>query len=403
MTIIIDPQNAGISGNMIVGALVNLGADENKIKTIMEYAAEDFGGVEVHFDKINKSGIESTYCNVKTINKTKSIKYNDLIDKIDDLDLDLEILEMSKNVFERLAQSESKVHGKSLADIHFHEVGAADAVADIIGSISAYFDLKLDEEVIIGLPIALGGGTTKSQHGQIPIPSPATMNILKGAKCFGGPINTELATPTGSAIYMEICDEFEEFIPTINPINSAYGAGTKDFDFPNVLRIIETEKISKKQKINVIETNIDHLSGEDIGYLFNNLLVEGASDVCVIPTIMKKNRPGYILKIISKEENTDHLVDVLFKETGTLGIRISEDTHRSVANREILPLKIEMNGQVYQIRFKIGFNNDEIISYKPEFEDIKIIAINEDMALSEVRNIANTMIRDYLEQIPEGE
>jgi uncharacterized protein (DUF111 family) len=118
---------------------------------------------------------------------------------------------------------------------------------------------------------------------------------------------------------------------------------------------------------------------------------------------MKKNRPGQILKIISKEENTDHLVDVLFKETGTLGIRISENTHRSVANREILPLKIEMNGQVYKIRFKIGFNNDEIISYKAEFEDIKIIAIDQDMALSEVRNIANTMIRDYLEQISGGE
>ncbi|MCC7553339.1 MAG: nickel pincer cofactor biosynthesis protein LarC [Methanobacteriaceae archaeon] len=397
MTIIIDPQNAGISGNMIIGALVDLGSNQTNIKEIMEKSSKEFGNVNVNFQKINKHGIESTHCSVTAIDNEKPIKYKDFIEKINNLDIDENILKKVKNVFERIAISESKIHGTTVEKVHFHEVGSADAVADVIGSIYGYYDLKLNEQNIIGLPIALGGGSIKSQHGLIPIPSPATLETLKGVKCFGGPINSELATPTGAAIYMEICDEFLDYIPLIKPSKIAYGAGDYDFDFPNVLRIIESENTHKKQKINVIETNLDHLSGEDIGYLFDNLLIEGASDVSVIPTIMKKNRPGQILKVISREENTNHLVDIIFKETGTLGIRISEDTHRSTANREIIPLKIEINKKIYKINFKIGLSDNEIISCRPEFEDIKLIAIDQEMALNEVRNIANMMIKDYLE------
>lgn len=401
MTIIIDPQNAGISGNMIIGAFVDLGADSEEIQNIMEYVAKDFGDLEVNISKVNKHGIMSTHCSVKSEDNEGSISYNELIEKIDNLDIDSEILEVSKNIFKRIATAESKIHGKTLEEVHFHEVGSADAVADVIGSIYAYFDLNLNEEKIIGLPIALGGGNVKSQHGLIPVPSPATVEILKGANCVGGPINKELATPTGSAIYMEICDEFLEFLPNLKPLKIAYGAGDYDLDFPNVLRIIESETVERKQKINVIETNLDHLSGEDIGYLFDNLLIEGASDVSIIPVIMKKNRPGQILKVISKEKNTDHLVNIIFKETGTLGIRVTETTHRSLAGRDFIPLKIEINGKVYKINFKIGVHNDEIISSRPEFEDIKLIAIDQDMPLSEVRNIANSIITDYFDNLEE--
>ena len=401
MTIIIDPQNAGISGNMIIGAFVDLGANSEEIKKIMEYVSKDFGDLEINFEKVNKQGIMATHCKVKGEDLAGSISYKELHEKIDNLDLNPDILEMSKNVFKRIATSEGKIHGYTLEEVHFHEVGSADAVADVIGSIYAYFDLKLNEENIIGLPIALGGGSIDSQHGQIPVPSPATIDILKGANCVGGPISTELATPTGSAIYMEICDEFLEFTPNMTPLEIAYGAGDYDLDFPNVLRIIKSDSLDKKQKINVIETNIDHLSGEDIGYLFENLLIEGASDVSIIPVIMKKNRPGQILKVISKRENTDHLVNIIFKETGTLGIRVDETTHRSLASREIIPLQIEINNRVYKINFKIGIYNDEIISSRPEFEDIKLIAIDQDMPISEVRNIANSIIADYLDNLEE--
>ncbi|MBO7241986.1 MAG: DUF111 family protein, partial [Methanobrevibacter sp.] len=253
MVYIIDPQNAGISGNMIIGALVDLGADGEKVKDLMEDVAVDFGEVEVSLNKVDKSGIDATFCNVKTIDEenenNRHIHFQDFIEKIDLLkyadieNLTDDMVEMAKKVFKRIAISESRVHGKSLEEVHFHEVGAADAVADVLGSICAYFDLGMDKDKVVGLPIAVGGGVVETAHGRIPVPAPASLDILKGlnddsfkdfskgeAKCIGGPVNSELATPTGCALYMEFCDEFLEFAPMMSPEEIAYGCGSKEFD-----------------------------------------------------------------------------------------------------------------------------------------------------------------------------
>ncbi len=420
MVFIIDPQSAGISGNMIIGALVDLGADSEKVKNLMEDVAYDFGEVEVSIEKVNKAGIEATFCNVNTIHEDHEhnhhIHFPDFIQKIDDLknqdieNLTDEMIEMAKSVFKRIAVSESRVHGKSLEEVHFHEVGAADAVADVFGSICAYFDLRMDIDKVVGLPISVGGGTVKTAHGVIPVPAPASLDILKGlnqdgyediskgeAQCRGGPVASELATPTGCALYMEFCDEYLEFAPMMSPDVIAYGCGSKEFDFPNVLRVIETRETNEKHRVSVIETNIDHMSGEELGYLFDLLLAEGASDVSIVPITMKKNRPGHLIKIISRPILVDHLVNVLFKETGTLGIRISENTHRGIAERQFVPLDINVGDKVYTINFKIGLIGDEIISHRPEYEDIRRIAIEQDIPLTEIREVANTMIRDFLE------
>ena len=313
MVFVIDPQNAGISGNMFIGALVDMGANKEDVKNIMEEVASSFGGVEVSLDKINKSGIEATFCNVSVIDEecgsNHHIHFNDFINKIDSLkdkkipNLTHEMVELAKSVFLRIAISESKVHGKSLDEVHFHEVGAADAVADVFGTIYAYFDLGMSDEKVVGLPIAVGGGTVKTAHGIIPVPAPATLDILKGldnedlsdsfkfndnievidsefndslkgeAKYVGGPVNSELATPTGVALYMELCDEYLEFAPMMSPEDISYGAGYKEFDFPNVLRIIKSKEDNEKEKISVIETNIDHMSSEELGFLFDILLI----------------------------------------------------------------------------------------------------------------------------------
>ena len=374
MAIIIDPQTGGIAGNMIIGALVDLGADENKLKEIMEYAASGFGKVEVSFEKIVKKGISSTYCHVEMVEKSPIFHFNEFIEKIESLDLDKKIIEMSVRIFKRIAIAESKVHGSSLEKVHFHEVGASDAVADVIGAVYAYFDLNLDSHEIIGLPIALGGGRVKTAHGILPVPAPAVVEILKGANCLGGPVDSELATPTGSAIYMEFCNTLEEFLPSISPLAIGYGAGMKDFDFPNVLRIIKTEEIGEGDQVDVIETNIDHLTGEEIGYLFDKLLEEGARDVSVTPIIMKKNRQGSLLKVISKREVREHIIDVMFKEIGTLGIRIAPNTHRGIAKREFVKKEVEVANETFEVTFKVGYFNNQIISKRPEFEDIKKIA-----------------------------
>lgn len=387
MTIIIDPQGSGIAGNMLIGAFVDLGADANELKEIMEKSAHEFGKVNVTFEKVSKHGIASTFCHVEMLEHKHSINFPEFIEKINNLDLDEKVKETSIKVFERIAKAESKVHGKTLETVHFHEVGASDAVADVIGSIYAYYSLGLNNQKVIGLPIAVGGGRVKTAHGIIPVPAPAVMEILTGAKMIGGPIDSELATPTGSAIYMEICDEIKEFIPQIKPKKVGYGAGRKDFDHPNVLRVIESSDMSESDKIDVIETNIDHLTGEEIGYLFDKILSKGASDVSITPIIMKKNRQGSLLKVISRKEKREEIIDTIFKETGSLGIRIAPNMHRGIAKREFETKTFEINGNEYDVTFKIGYVNGEIISKRPEYEDLKRIAEDSGLALRKVKEI----------------
>lgn len=392
MTIIIDPQVSGISGNMLVGAFVDLGADSDNLKEIMEKVSSEFGKIEVTFSKINKNGINSTYCNVKMMEESKVLHFNEFISKIKKLDLEDFIIEKSINVFKRIAISESKIHGKNLEEVHFHEVGSSDAVADVIGSIYAYYSLNLDKKKIIGLPISVGGGQIRTQHGLLPVPAPATLDILKGAKFIGGPVNSELATPTGCALYMELCDEIKEFMPMMSPLKIAYGAGSKDFNHPNVLRVILASCEVQNDMVDVIETNVDHLTGEEIGFLFDKLFSFGALDLSIIPTIMKKNRPGNIIKIIAKEDKREDLINILFKETGTLGIRISPNIHRGIAKREFQVKKVEFEGRKFEVTFKIAYVDGEVISKRPEFEDLKKIAIETSIPLKEVSKKIGEMV-----------
>ena len=385
MTIIIDPQSSGIAGNMLIGAFADLGADEKELKEVMEKSSEEFGKVNVTFKKVSKHGINSTFCHVEMLEHKHSVNYKDFISKIANLDLDEDVKNTSMKIFERIAKAEAKVHGKTLDEVHFHEVGASDAVADVIGSVYAYYSLDFDKEKIIGLPIAVGGGRVQTAHGTIPVPAPAVVEILKGANIVGGPVESELATPTGSAIYMELCDEIMEFIPLMKAKKTGYGAGRKDFDHPNVLRIIECEDMTPSDEVDVIETNIDHLTGEEIGHLFDVLLDAGASDVSVTPIIMKKNRQGSLLKVISRKEKREVILDTIFKETGSLGIRIAPHIHRGISKREFVKKSYNIEGKDYEVTFKIGYVNGKIISERPEYEDLKRIAKDSGLALRDVR------------------
>lgn len=387
MTIIIDPQSSGIAGNMLIGAFADLGADEKELKEVMEKSSEEFGKVNVTFKKVSKHGINSTFCHVEMLEHKHSVNYKDFISKIEKLNLDEDVKNTSMKIFERIAKAEAKVHGKTLDEVHFHEVGASDAVADVIGSVYAYYSLDFDKEKIIGLPIAVGGGRVQTAHGTIPVPAPAVVEILKGANIVGGPVESELATPTGSAIYMELCDEIVEFIPLMKAKKTGYGAGRKDFDHPNVLRIIECEDMTPSDEVDVIETNIDHLTGEEIGHLFDVLLDAGASDVSVTPIIMKKNRQGSLLKIISRKKKREVILDTIFKETGSLGIRIAPHIHRGISKREFVKKSYNIDGKDYEVTFKIGYVNDKIISKRPEYEDLKRIAKDSGLALRDIREM----------------
>ncbi|MDR2624239.1 MAG: nickel pincer cofactor biosynthesis protein LarC [Methanobrevibacter sp.] len=407
MVVVIDPQNAGISGNMMLGALIDLGTNKKELKQIIDSVASNFGDVDVKIKKTNSYGIESVHVDVieNYEEKNKKISYKRLINKLGSLDKDdlikNEVVEKSKDIFKRIAVSESKIHGKSLDNIHFHEVGAVDGIVDVLGSVYSYYWLGFNDEKVIGLPPALGGGTTDSSHGKIPIPAPATLDILKNVKCFGGPVKRELTTPTGSAIYVELCNDFQQFQPIMEVKNIGYGSGSKDLGFPNVLRIIKGSSDLEFEKVDVIETNVDHLNGELLGYLFEKLIGIGASDVSITPTIMKKNRPGHIIKVISTSEKTDNIISAIYEETGTLGIRVSKQIHRGTIKRKIISIDVDLGkylntSDIRSIRFKLGMMGNKIISQRREYEDIKKLAQDYGLTLMKAEKIVENEFMEFL-------
>ncbi|WP_323736722.1 nickel pincer cofactor biosynthesis protein LarC [Methanosphaera sp. ISO3-F5] len=397
MVVVIDPQVSGLAGNMFIGAFIDLGADKTKIeKVILDYAQE-FGQIKVDINKKSKSGVMTTFASIETEDNSAR-HYPDIINKLEEIteqkyqkdETVNKSIALAKKIFRTLADAESKVHEKSIEELHFHEVGCADAVADIIGASYAYHLLGFDEEKIYSLPVATGNGSVNTQHGILPVPAPAVINILENVPTIGGEVNTELATPTGSAILVNIVDEYVTSTPLLTNKIIGYGSGKKDLKVLNALRIIKSEDFAEQNTITILETNIDTLSGEILGNLYDKLLDEGARDVTITPTIMKKNRPAHIVKVISRNGDAEHLVSVLMEETGTLGVRMLPHIHRGVAIRENVIHKVEVNGNLEEIRFKIGQLGDKIIKCSPEYDDLK--------KLSDKTGIPVKDLKSYVEQ-----
>ncbi|MGF7119495.1 nickel pincer cofactor biosynthesis protein LarC [Methanobacterium oryzae] len=399
MVVILDPQNSGMAGNMILGALIDMGADGDEVSEIMKNYASPFGHIDIQIKKIHKSGIESTFADIKCEDQ-KTISYRELIDTLNKIDyeIDRKVFEFAIKVFTTLGMAEAKVHGTTLDKVHFHEVGAADAVADIIGASYCFYKLGFNSKKVYGMPVALGGGRIRSMHGKLSVPAPATLEILKNTPVFGGPVNYELTTPTGAALYVNMVDEFCNFYPLIINRNTGYGAGKLDLEIPNVFRVIEGESEVPTDNVFILETNLDTVTGEVLGHSFNKLLEAGALDVTIIPILMKKNRPGHLLRVITKPRDADKVAEAIIRETGTLGVRILPFIHRNIVNREIIQIKIQIGRIEKDIKVKIGTINNEIINYSPEYEDAKKIADEMDIPLKDVMKKANESFKELLDK-----
>lgn len=390
MIAVIDPQGSGISGNMVVGAMIDLGLDIEPIIDVMQHYGSYFGEVNVNVGKVKKSGISASFANVKC-NDKETITFKELTKRLDEInhpEVTPEIIKFSKKVFETLAKAESCVHGSNIEEVHFHEVGAADAVADIIGASYGYYKLNMQDMKVYGMPVALGGGSVKSSHGILNVPAPATLEILKDSPVFGGPVDYELTTPTGAALLVNMVDEFTNYYPLLNKKMIGYGAGKLDLPHPNVLRIMKGESELQSDNVSILETNLDNVTGEVMGNLFNRLLTIGARDVSIIPTITKKNRPGYLLRVIAKPMDCDSLSESIIRETGTLGVRVIPYVHRNIASRKILPIKVEIEGKQFEIDIKVGTIGNEIISVKPEYEDIRKVSESVGIPVKDVMDMA---------------
>ncbi len=408
--VMIDCQVAGVAGDMFLGALLDLGADASKItQAIKSLENPNFGyrDIVVDIQKVMRNGFAATKIDVTAQGKSRKdgiqlIKIVEETSKI--LGLSQKAKQFASNVIHTLVETEAKLHGQNehcLADVHLHEVGLVDTAAEIIGSAVAMDDLGLFDAKIVASPVSVGGGLFTFSHGTLSSPSPATLAILQ-SKNFpfkGGPFEAELATPTGVSIIVNLDCEVSSFYPEMTPLKVGYGAGNKQFpQTPNLLRITlgkPTNDELSVDKIAVLETNIDDVSGEIIGHTVDRLLAEGAKDVSIIPIYTKKNRPGQIIKVIADQKDTQPLSRVLIGETGTLGVRVFF-CERHIIARETHTIDIQVNGDKIRVKIKISKNsNGEIIRIKPEFEDLKALAERTKRPLRELSEMALSAARDY--------
>jgi uncharacterized protein (TIGR00299 family) protein len=285
--------------------------------------------------------------------------------------------------FEAVGRAEAKIHNTSIESVHFHEVGAVDAMVDIVCAAVGAEALGVDE--IICSPLNVGGGTVECAHGTLPVPAPATMELLAGAPVYSSGVQAELVTPTGAAIVMTLASRFAAF-PEMKIEKSGYGAGTRDFPgHPNVVRLTVGEAVTAlaaktaSETITVLEANLDDLNPQVFGYVMDRLLEEGALDVFGVPVQMKKNRPGTLLTVLCQPADASKLTQILFTETTTLGVRRREEVRQTLARRWESVATPWGN-----VRIKIASMNGTVTNYAPEYEDCRRIAAEHRVALKTV-------------------
>ncbi len=370
--ILFDPFS-GASGDMTTACLIDLGADADKVREAMETAAD----VDVEVTRTTKKGIAAAAVNVST-KKDGSLKLPEIVKRIGSMSLPDEVISDAVSVFNILGSAESRVHGIPLEKLHFHELGQEDAIADIVGACTAFHDLGLKNHRIYCTPISVGEGFIEFSHGKFPVPAPAALEILKeySLPWKSGPVEGELLTPTGAALLAHFVNE-KSACPGMIAKRTGYGAGSMDSAVLNVMRVIEgeIEDALISDDIEMLETNVDDVTGQVLGNLIDDLLAAGARDVCIIPAIMKKGRSGSIIQVIAKPEDSGALARKMIEETGSLGIRIIPVKHRLIAEREMDKVDVEINGRVFSIAVKIARDlRGVLLNISAEFEDCKKVA-----------------------------
>ncbi len=368
---------SGISGDMTVGALIDAGADFSRLRAALESLNT---GAQFRVEKTRRRGISASKFHVEG-GQTKSHRHlTHILEMIDRAGLPAQVQENSKAIFRRLGEAEAKVHDMPLEKVHFHEVGAVDSICDIVGACVG-FDLLGIEEFFCG-PLNVGSGTVNTEHGVLPVPAPATTELLKGAPVYARGPSLELTTPTGAAIVSTLVRQFGP-MPAMTISATGHGAGDRDFpEHANVLRIVVGERSGAPEapSVSVLEANIDDSSPQILGYAMERLLAAGALDVTMEPLVMKKNRPGTLLRVIAKAEHREMLANMMFTETSTLGLRIYE-AERRVKARTVQEIETSFG----KVRMKISDDG----WFAPEYEDCRKLAMERNVPLKQVLADAN--------------
>jgi uncharacterized protein (TIGR00299 family) protein len=388
---------AGASGDMILGCLFDLGFDKGDLERSI--AGLGLKGVEIEASQVTRKVIRATGVEVRFSKDQPQRTHKEIDAMIDASDLSDTVKTNSRKAFDILADAESRVHGMPREKVHFHEVGAVDSIVDIVG---AFVGLeKLGIEDVISSPLALGTGSVECQHGTLPLPAPATMEIAAGLPVRGLHLTGEMTTPTGAAILKAAASAFGP-IPAMKVEAIGYGAGSRDLkEIPNVLRLVMGEQGAAGEgggigfdRITLLETNIDDMNPEYFSHIYDDLFEAGALDVWVMPVLMKKGRPGFVLSVLADQAAVAALTQVILSETTTAGIRVTE-IDRLKLEREIVEVETRF-GKVKVKVFELGPGR----RCAPEYEDCLRISREQSVSIDDVIEDARNAFKDRLKDQP---
>ncbi len=386
----------GVSGDMFAGALLSLLEDKKIVFDALE-SLSIHSHFSVSLNSVVKHGINAAKFSVELTSDAGNEHGRTLLEIIDVINsgkkISTEARELAIRIFKRLAEAEAKVHGLGIEKVHFHEVGAIDSIVDIVTASIAFCLIKPD--VVISRPVALGNGKIDSAHGILPVPAPATAELLKNIPVDFTNIEGELTTPTGAAIIAEIVSQWNSVVSG-KMILCGYGAGTKDLpDGPNVLRLSLLEQDADSflnDNVAVIETNIDDMPGEFLSHIVPELFEKGCFDYAIIPASMKKNRQGFILQVICVPEKLDDISEYILKNTSTMGIRYR------IEQRKVLSRKsMKVDTSYGEVRVKLAYDKNSVfLKFKPELEDVSKIAKKYSLGFQQIYSAIVVEISDKL-------
>ncbi len=407
MVLVIDPQIAGISGDMLLCSLVDLGADKNKIIIGVRQSAKflpDSTIKKLDFEYVSKHGIQSLSLVLEIdedIRERKGLEIkNAIVNSVEELKLSDKAKIFAESCIDTLISSESKIHGISKESVHFHEASGIDTLVDIVGITIALDDMRLFDEKITSLPVAVGGKSVTFSHGTMSNPASAILEIFKNSNLIiqGNDANEEITTPTGACILVNLTQECLKYYPSMKVSSIGYGAGQKDFEsFSNVLKLVRgTDTHLDVDSVKILETNVDDVSGEILGNLIEKIMQKGARDVSIYHGITKKGRPTNLVSIMCTSENVEEIIDTLVLETGTLGIRIS-DSNRFTVPRTNHSISVLLNDESFQVNYKKSQFKGKS-DFKIEFDDLKNISNAIDKSIKDTES----MIRKEIEKLEIG-
>jgi uncharacterized protein (TIGR00299 family) protein len=373
---------AGASGDMILGALLDAGLPEAALRERL--AALQLDDFDLRCYRVNKNGFSATKIDVLVKDDVPARHLPDIEAIVLESDLPSAIKEQAVAIFRRLGEVEAGIHGTTLDQVHLHELGGVDTIVDVVGALVGLEELGVEQ--VFASPLPLGRGFVKGAHGQIPLPAPATVGLLKGVPVVGSDLDMELVTPTGAVLLSSLAVEFGP-IPAMTLTATGYGAGGRDLPIPNVLRLLLGEQtalaVTMSQTLAMLETNIDDLNPEFYDYVMGRLFAANALDVFLSPIQMKKNRPATLLRVLCQPADVDTLMDILFTETSTLGVR------QQTVTRHCLPRSIQTVETPYgPVRVKVARRGEGWIKAAPEYDDCRRLAEESGVSLREVYRVA---------------